>query len=176
MEEGKSVGTNAVNHVIDLARTYLFPNVERACRPAVDGKIENAQIFPRTQEVAIDVIPIFVAIDFIALGGFDRENILPYERLFVAIRIVDLLRTPSIVRPPGSRRSFDLPPSYFRVKARQAWKFSAVMMFIEHQFNPHADLKRNSYGVLEFSGNKPDLERMFDNYLRDREEDSNIIG
>jgi hypothetical protein len=49
-------------------------------------------------------------------------------------------------------------------------------MFIEHQFNPHADLKRNSYGVLEFSGNKPDLERMFDNYLRDREEDSNIIG
>ena len=49
--------------------------------------------------------------------------------------------------------------------------------FIEHQFNPHADLKRrNSYGVLEFSGNKPDLERMFDNYLRDREEDSNIIG
>lgn len=49
-------------------------------------------------------------------------------------------------------------------------------MFIKHQFNPHADLKRNSYGVVEFSGNKPDLERMFDNYLRDREEDSNIIG
>jgi hypothetical protein len=37
-------------------------------------------------------------------------------------------------------------------------------------------LKRNSYGVLEFSGNKPDFERMFDNYLRAREEDSNIIG
>ncbi len=49
-------------------------------------------------------------------------------------------------------------------------------MFIKHQFNPHTDLKRNSYGVLEFSGNKPDLERMFDNYLRDREENSNIIG
>jgi hypothetical protein len=60
-------------------------------------------------------------------------------------------------------------------KARRAyilrWDVS-----IEHQFNPLADLKRNSYGVLEFSGNKPELERMFDNYLRDREEDSNIIG
>jgi hypothetical protein len=33
-------------------------------------------------------------------------------------------------------------------------------MFIERQFNPHADLKRNSYGVLEFSGSKPDLERI----------------
>jgi hypothetical protein len=46
----------------------------------------------------------------------------------------------------------------------------------KHQFNPLADLKRNNYGVLEFSGNKPELEMMFDNYLRDREEDSNIIG
>jgi hypothetical protein len=60
-------------------------------------------------------------------------------------------------------------------KTRRAY-VSHWNMFIEHQFNPHPDLKRNSYGVLEFSGNKPDLERMFDNYLRDREEDSNIIG
>jgi hypothetical protein len=60
-------------------------------------------------------------------------------------------------------------------KTRRAY-VSRWDMFIEHQFNPHADLKRNSYGALEFSGNKPDLERMFDNYLRDREEDSNIIG
>jgi hypothetical protein len=86
MEEGKAVSTNAVNHVIDLAWTYLFPNVERACRPAVDGKIENAQIFPRTQEVAIDVIPIFLAIDFIALGGFDREDI-PASELSTALVI-----------------------------------------------------------------------------------------
>jgi hypothetical protein len=49
-------------------------------------------------------------------------------------------------------------------------------MFIKLQFYPHADVKRNTYGVLEFSGNKPDLERRFDNYLLDREEDSNIIG
>ncbi len=60
-------------------------------------------------------------------------------------------------------------------KTRRAY-MSRWDMFIKHQFNPHADLKRNSYDVLEFSGNKPDLERMFDNYLRGREEDSNIIG
>ncbi|MGH6846758.1 MAG: hypothetical protein ACREC0_04750 [Methylocella sp.] len=49
-------------------------------------------------------------------------------------------------------------------------------MFIDNGFDPFTDLKRNSYGVLEFSGNKPDLERMFDNYLRSRKEDANIIG
>jgi len=49
-------------------------------------------------------------------------------------------------------------------------------MFLEHGFAPWTDLKRNTYGVLEFSGNKPELEREFDNYLRSREEDANIIG
>jgi hypothetical protein len=86
LEEGKAVSTNAVNHVIDLARTYLCPNVEHACRPAVDREIENAQIFPRTQEVAVDVIPIFLAIDFIALGGFDREDV-PAPELSTALVI-----------------------------------------------------------------------------------------
>ncbi|MGH6842401.1 MAG: hypothetical protein ACREDV_09980 [Methylocella sp.] len=60
-------------------------------------------------------------------------------------------------------------------KTRRAY-VSRWDMFIKHQFNPYADLKRNSHGVLEFSGNKPDLERTFDNYLRNREEDSNLIG
>jgi hypothetical protein len=49
-------------------------------------------------------------------------------------------------------------------------------IFIEHQFDPFTDLKRNSFGVLEFSGNKPELERMFDNYLRSRQEDANVIA
>jgi hypothetical protein len=60
-------------------------------------------------------------------------------------------------------------------KARHAYTLRWDVS-IEHQFNPHADLKRNNYGELEFSGNKPDLKRMFDNYLRDGEEVSNIIG
>ena len=37
------------------------------------------------------------------------------------------------------------------------------------------DLKRNACGVLEFAGNKPDLERAFDRYLRSREEDVNTL-
>lgn len=49
-------------------------------------------------------------------------------------------------------------------------------MFVEHNFNPQTDLKRNSYGVLEFSGNKPKLEQAFDRYLRSREEDGNLAG
>jgi hypothetical protein len=44
-------------------------------------------------------------------------------------------------------------------------------MFLEHGFDPETDLKRNSYGVLEFAGNKPDLERTFEQYLRSRDED-----
>jgi hypothetical protein len=48
-------------------------------------------------------------------------------------------------------------------------------MFLEHGFDPQVDLKRNTSGVLEFSGAKPDLERAFDRYLRAREEDVNTL-
>ena len=48
-------------------------------------------------------------------------------------------------------------------------------MFVKHSFDPWTDLKRNTFGVLEFSGNKPDLEREFANYLRSREEDATTI-
>ena len=48
-------------------------------------------------------------------------------------------------------------------------------MFLEHDFDPWADLKRNSFGVLEFNGNKPRLERAFDRYLRERNEDVNSL-
>jgi hypothetical protein len=48
-------------------------------------------------------------------------------------------------------------------------------MFLDNGFDPTTDLKRNSYGVLEFAGNKPNLERAFDRYLRAREEDVNTL-
>jgi hypothetical protein len=41
-------------------------------------------------------------------------------------------------------------------------------MFLDSGFDPVTDLKRNTYGVLEFSGAKPDLERAFDRYLFQR--------
>ena len=56
---------------------------------------------------------------------------------------------------------------------RQYWP--RWKMFTEHAFCPVADLKKNSYGVIEFAGNKPNLERAFDRYLRAREEDVNTL-
>lgn len=47
-------------------------------------------------------------------------------------------------------------------------------MFVKHGFDPDEDLKRNSYGMLEWSGNKPELEREWDLYLRSRCEDDNF--
>jgi hypothetical protein len=58
---------------------------------------------------------------------------------------------------------------------RRRYYLSRWDMFVAHRFNPLIDLKRNSYGVLEFSGAKPDLEREFDRYLRSRFEDSNML-
>ena len=49
-------------------------------------------------------------------------------------------------------------------------------MFLDNSFDPVTDLKRNTHGVLEFSGAKPDLERAFDRYLRSREEDVNTLA
>lgn len=48
-------------------------------------------------------------------------------------------------------------------------------MFVAHAFDPLSDLKRNTWGVLEFAGNKPALELAFDRYLRAREEDVNTL-
>ena len=48
-------------------------------------------------------------------------------------------------------------------------------MFIRHGFNPETDLKRNTHGVYEWTGNKPELRREFDLYLRSRNEDVNFI-
>ena len=48
-------------------------------------------------------------------------------------------------------------------------------MFVRHGFDPETDLKRNSCGVLEWSGNKPELEREWDLYLRSRREDDNCM-
>jgi hypothetical protein len=48
-------------------------------------------------------------------------------------------------------------------------------MFLKQGFDPLTDLKRNTFGVIEFAGNKPDLERAFDRYLRAREEDVNTL-
>ena len=48
-------------------------------------------------------------------------------------------------------------------------------MFLEHAFDPITDIKKNTHGVIEFSGNKPTLERAFDRYLRSRSEDSNSL-
>ena len=48
-------------------------------------------------------------------------------------------------------------------------------MFLDSGFDPAIDLKRNTYGVLEFSGTKPNLERAFDRHLRSREEDVNTL-
>ena len=48
-------------------------------------------------------------------------------------------------------------------------------MFLDSGFDPAIDLKRNTYGVLEFSGTNPNLERAFDRHLRSREEDVNTL-
>jgi len=38
-------------------------------------------------------------------------------------------------------------------------------MFLDCGFDPVTDIKRNTFGVLEFLGIKPKLERAFDRYL-----------
>ena len=49
-------------------------------------------------------------------------------------------------------------------------------MIVKHKFDPSTDLKRNSFGVYELAGNKPELSHAFDTYFRLRNEDSNTIS
>lgn len=64
--------------------------------------------------------------------------------------------------------------SFHGAKKKRAY-VSRWSMFLEHGFDPTTDLKKNTYGVIEFAGNKPALEREFDRYLRSRAEDANSI-
>jgi len=48
-------------------------------------------------------------------------------------------------------------------------------ILVDHEFSPSTDLRRNSYGVIEFSGNKPGLEIAADRYYRQRDEDQNTL-
>lgn len=48
-------------------------------------------------------------------------------------------------------------------------------MFLRHGFDPITDLRRNAWGVIEFTGNKPQLELEWDQYLRQRYEDENTV-
>ncbi len=44
-----------------------------------------------------------------------------------------------------------------------------------HRFDPETDLRRNTHGVLELAGNKPELRRAMEAYFRQRDEDSNSM-
>jgi len=48
-------------------------------------------------------------------------------------------------------------------------------MFLKYDFDPHRDLKRNTYGVVEFSGSNPPLEREWARYMTSRNEDANTL-
>jgi hypothetical protein len=45
-----------------------------------------------------------------------------------------------------------------------------------NEFDPYNDLKRNSFGVLELAGNKPQLRRDMDAYFRSRNEDATTLS
>jgi hypothetical protein len=49
-------------------------------------------------------------------------------------------------------------------------------ILVRNGFDPEADLKRNSWGVIELAGNKPRLRKDIDQYFRSRDEDSNTLN
>ena len=47
-------------------------------------------------------------------------------------------------------------------------------ILVKHGFDPAVDLKRNTHGVIELAGNKPELAHDMDVYFRARTEDANM--
>jgi hypothetical protein len=48
-------------------------------------------------------------------------------------------------------------------------------IILEHDYDPDIDIQRNSYGVIELRCTKPGLRHDLDVYLRERNEDANIL-
>ena len=59
-------------------------------------------------------------------------------------------------------------------KERRAY-VSRWDILLRHGFDPDEDLKRNTSGVFELSGNKPALAHDIDGYMRARNEDANSV-
>ena len=49
-------------------------------------------------------------------------------------------------------------------------------IIVDNDFDPSTDLKKNSFGVIELAGNKPELTHDVDQYFTNRNEDSNTIS
>jgi hypothetical protein len=60
---------------------------------------------------------------------------------------------------------------YWHGRKSNRFYFSRWKVLEQNQFTPATDLKRNTYGVLELSGNKPALRVALDRYFRSRNED-----
>ena len=48
-------------------------------------------------------------------------------------------------------------------------------ILVRHDYDPENDLKHNDFGVLEFTGNKPELEKEIAAYFASREEDEDLV-
>ncbi len=59
-------------------------------------------------------------------------------------------------------------------KERRAY-VSRWDILVRHDFDPDEDLKRNTFGILELTGNKPGFARDIDAYMRSRNEDANSL-
>ncbi len=46
----------------------------------------------------------------------------------------------------------------------------------KHNFDPANDIKRNTFGVVELTGNKAGLRHDLHRYFRSRDEDANTLG
>lgn len=60
-------------------------------------------------------------------------------------------------------------------KAKRAY-IDRWNILTRNEFDPDTDLIRNTWGVLELAGNKPQLRLDIDHYFRARDEDSNSLG
>ncbi len=65
-----------------------------------------------------------------------------------------------------------LEHSWHGSKAKRGY-ISRWDLFVKHAFDPNVDLKKNTYGVIEFSGRNSELEREWALYLAQRSEDAN---
>lgn len=59
-------------------------------------------------------------------------------------------------------------------KARRAY-IERWDVLVKHRFDPATDLRRNTWGVLELAGNKPELRRDMLAYFSQRNEDANAL-
>lgn len=165
VHEGKPIvqGPNAVTGPYRFGHPGYCWSWTRRALEAVGGLVETAGLGAGDHHMALALIGRVVdSIPGDMTNGYRTPLLIWQDRAMHHI-------SRNISYVPGT-----IEHGWHGAKSKRAY-ISRWEILAKHAFDPAADAKKNTHGVLELAGNKPMLRLDIDRYFRSRDEDANSL-